>query len=124
MSDPCGMQRPELRAEEGSERNGTVIRQGGRPSRGGEGAGDLRAPSALLCVSRRPRDGPGRICFCSILSHVLHTSSPPPPTAAPISGEIPYCEQFYSGEGAFLSVNEKGSTHLTPSTLSLRVSGS
>lgn len=29
VSDPCGMQSPELRAEQGRERNGKVIRNGG-----------------------------------------------------------------------------------------------
>ena len=46
------MQSPELRAQKGSERNGTVIRKGRRTSHVGEGSGDLQAPSEFCSVSQ------------------------------------------------------------------------
>lgn len=49
----------------GRERNGKVIRKGGRTSTAGEGSGALRAQAGFCFVSRA---SPGRslqLCFCS-----------------------------------------------------------
>lgn len=65
LSDPCGMQSPELRAEKGRERNGKVIRKGGWTSYVDEGSRTLRAQSKFCFVSPASPGRSWQAPFCS-----------------------------------------------------------
>lgn len=132
MSDPCGMQSPELRAQKGRERNGTVIRKGRRTSQVGKGSGDLQAPSEFCSVSQGV---PGAVLAGSVSVQIKSRAPHHSAVVVPLS-EDPTSQEMC----LFLTVNtqalsflvvcyEKESTHLRPSIQSVklirvRVSGS
>lgn len=62
-----------MRAEEGRDRNGKVIRKGGRTSSVPERSGARRARAEFCFVSRASRGRSLRLCFCSRTA----TCSPP-----------------------------------------------